>query len=656
MAIVEIEIHATEPFADGRAFGEAGSYQRIKGVARGEIDPAASENRVIHDLDKAATDGRGMVQYEVDFFILRPTEPRPATSVLVYDVTNRGRKMILNLLDDALGNADTNNPKTAQDIGLGFTLGRGYSLVWSGWDPGAPRANNGMTARLPPVLEDGKPMVRRIRDEFHIGTRAPGKGDVVRLNYPAVSTDQRKARLTVRDRESDARSEIPADSWEFLDRQSIRLLPDGTLFAPFKIYDLWYEATGSSVLGAGFAATRDLVSFLRYDRADCHGTPNPMIAESARHGPGIEHVLAFGVSQSGRFLRHFLELGMNDAGQGRRVFDGVLSHVAGAGKVFANHSFAMPGRTTTQHEDRLYPENWFPFGNGLTTDPFSGKSGAILKGRPTDPVMIEVNTSTEYWQKGASLVHTDPAGRHDAELPDTSRVYMIAGTQHGGRPGTDPSAGPCVNPRNPHSATPALRALFAALEEWVRTGASPPACRVPSIAEGTAIHAEGVKMPEVPGFALAPGANRIGPPVDWVVPPERLGIFYETRVCAVDADGNEVAGIKLPPIAVPLGTHTGWNVYRAQASELCDRDGSLIPFARTRAEREISGDPRPSLQERYGSREAYVAQVEAAAAALVGDRLLLPADAAAYVKAAKECDHFRPVPAGAETVSAEQGS
>jgi hypothetical protein len=254
--------------------------------------------------------------------------------------------------------------------------------------------------------------------------------------------------------------------------------------------------------------------------------------------------------------------------------------------------------------------------------------------------MIEVNTSTEYWQKAASLIHTDPAARRDAELPPGARVYMIAGTQHGGRPGTDPSPGPCVNPRNPHSATPALRALFVALEEWVRTGAAPPRSRVPTIAQGTAVRAEAVEMPPVPGFALAAGANRIGPPVDWVDPPSRLDNFYETRVCAVDADGNEVAGIRLPPIAVPLGTYTGWNVYRAQPCELCDRDGSLILFARTRSEREATGDPRPSLEERYGSREIYVARVEAAAAARVADRLLLPADAAAYVRAARECDRF----------------
>ena len=641
MPITKVSVAAAERFADGREFGEAGAYLRIHGIAQGELDPAAAENAVIVDLDKAERNRGGLVEYETDFFILRPAEPRRGSGVLVYDVTNRGRKVILGRLDEAGADADTNNPRSARDAGIGFTLGRGYSLVWSGWDSGAPRANNGMTARLPAMLENGRPMVRRIRDEFHIGTRAPGKGDVVRLNYVAVSTDTRNARLTVRDRESDARTEIPCQSWEFVDERTIRLLPAGSLFAPYKIYEVWYEATGSRVIGVGFAATRDLVSFLRYERADRDGTPNPMIAEgSGIEGTGIVHALAFGVSQSGRFLRHFLELGMNHAGRGRRVFDGVLSHVAGAGKVFANHSFAMPGRTATQHEDRLYPENWFPFSNAPATDPFSGRTASLLTGHPTDPVMIEVNTSTEYWQKGASLVHTDPVGIQDATLPPNARAYMIAGTQHGGGPGTDPSPGPCVNPRNPHSASPALRALLVALEEWVRTGVPAPPSRVPSIADGTAVPSDTVTMPAVPGFAPPPVANRISAPVDWVDPPARLDNFYGTRVCAVDADGNEIAGIRLPPIAAPLGTYTGWNAYRAQPCELCDRDGSMIPFARDKRERETTGDPRPSLEERYGNREAYVARVKAAAEALVADRLLLPADAAAYVTAAEKCDRF----------------
>jgi hypothetical protein len=237
-------------------------------------------------------------------------------------------------------------------------------------------------------------------------------------------------------------------------------------------------------------------------------------------------------------------------------------------------------------------------------------------------------------------VHTDPSGRADAELPANVRVYLIAGTQHGGRPGADPRPGPCVNPRNPHSATPALRALFRALEEWVTKGIAPPPSRAPSLAAGTAVKAEALRLPRVKDFALPSGINPIAPPVDWVDPPEDgPSQFYETFVSAVDGDGNEIAGIRLPPIAVPLATYTGWNVYRAQPGELCDRDGSRIPFARSRVEREAADDPRPSLEERYASRAAYVAEVKTAVAALVAERLLLPADAEAFVAAAEE-DRF----------------
>src|SRR6516165_9118867 len=643
MVNLEIKITTVEPFADGQAFGGAGSYRRIRGVAKGELDPGAAENRGIVDLDKAPRNARGRVEYETDFFILRPADPGRTSGVMVYDVTNRGSKRIFQRLDDAPSDppAAANDLNTAREGGTGLLLGRGYSLVWSGWDPDAPAANNSLGARFPTAMENGRPVTGHVRHEFHIGTRAPGKGDFVRLPYPAVSTDTRQARLAVRGCESDARIELPAASWEFADAQSIRLVPHGTLFAPFKIYELWYEATGSKVLGIGFASVRDLVSFLRHERTDRNGTPNPLLAERApTEGTGVRHALAFGVSQSGRFLRHFLELGMNDDGHGRRVFDGVMSHVAGAGKVFANHRFGMPGRTATQHEDRLYPENWFPFGNAVATDPFSRRTGAILQGHATDPLVIETNSSTEYWQKGASLVHINPTGRNDADLPPNVRVYMIAGTQHGGRPGVDPSPGPCVNPRNPHSATPVLRASFAALEEWVTKEVEPPPSRVPRVANGTAVMAENVRMPAVPGFAIGPGANQVVPPVDWVDPPARSDNVYGARICAVDADGNEVAGIRLPPIAVPLGTHTGWNVYRAQPSELADRDGSYIPFAKTTQERAAARDPRPSLEERYGSREAYVTKVRAATEALVAERLLLPADAAAYVTAAEACDRF----------------
>lgn len=639
MPITDIAVTSIENFADGHGFGAAGPYLRVRGVAHGVLDPAAPENRGIVDLDKAPRDADGLVEYATDFDMLRPDQPQHGSGILVYDVPNRGSKRIFNLLDDVPANdpARTNDPKTRADAGLGFTLGRGHTVLWSGWDPGAPRANNGLGAEFPSALEGGEPIVRRIRDEFHFGTRSPGDGSVRRLSYPAADRDNSKARLTVRRREHDRRSEIPVEEWEFVDERTIRLLPEGRKFEPFRIYDFWYEATGAKVLGIGFASVRDLVSFARYGRTEKGGTGNPLFAGDGE----IRHALAFGVSQSGRFLRHFLELGMNADEDGRRVFDGVFSHVAGAGKVFANHSFGMPGRTATQHEDRLYPENWFPFSTAETADPFHARVDALLHGRATDPLVIETNTSTEYWQKGASLVHTDPATGRDLDLPVNARAYLIAGTQHGGRPGADPRPGPCANPRNPHSATPALRALFVALEEWVTMGAAPPPSRVPTLAAKTAVEAVSVRMPKVPGFALAPGANPIGPPVDWIDPPEGgPHQSYPTQVCAVDADGNETAGIRLPPIAVPLGTYTGWNVYKAQPDELADRDGSFIAFARTRARREAADDPRPSLEERYGNREAYVARVRTAAEALVAERLLLPADAKAYVRAAETVELF----------------
>src|SRR5216684_8609570 len=386
MPITDITVVDIATFADGYEFGAAGAYVRIKGVARGMLDPNAPANAGIVDLDKAPKNARGLVDYATDFDILRPKDALRGSGILVYDVPNRGSKRIFNLLDDFHVNdpAHTNDPRTKEDAGLGFCLGRGYSLVWSGWDPGAPRANGGLGADFPTAMADGKPITGRIRDEFHFGTRAPGDGSVRRLSYPAASTDQRRARLTVRRREGDPRLELSREEWEFIDDRSIRLLPAGRNFEPISIYELWYEAVGPKVLGIGYASVRDLVSFFRYRSANRGGIPNPLISGMSE----IRHALAFGVSQSGRFLRHFLELGMNADAEGQKVFDGVFSHVAGAGKVFANHRFGMPGRTATQHEDRLYPENWFPFGNAMVADPFYGKTGAILTGAPSDPLVI----------------------------------------------------------------------------------------------------------------------------------------------------------------------------------------------------------------------------------------------------------------------------
>jgi hypothetical protein len=643
--VTEIKIDTVEPFAEGQPFGEAGSYERVRGTAKGELDPQSPQNQPIVDLDKAPRNARGLVEYETDFFILRPLDPSRGSGVILYEANNRGRKALLARVDEAPPN--NNDPRTILDAGLGFSLGRGYTIVWSGWEPDAPKANGGLTARLPVATEDGKAIVRRIREEIQVGIRRSMDPEVAKLNHPAATLDTAAARLTVRAREGDPRTEISANGWSFENSRAIRLLPAGKKFEPLAIYELWYDATAPKVVGMGFAATRDIVSFLRYERADPKGTTNPALGtggDSARP----RHALAIGFSQGGRFVRNFIEIGMNKDESGRRVFDGTLAHTAGAGKLFANTTFAEPIRTVARHEDHSYPENWFPFSTAAGTDPASGRMGSLFRGDGSDPLLIATNTSTEYWQKGASLIHVDPEGKADLTLPPNSRAYMIAGTQHGGAAGLPTAPGVCANLRNPHNPSPVLRALIVALEDWVVKGIAPPPSRVPTIAQGTAVPATAVVMPAIKGVALPPGDNPITEPVDWVNPPETDGrapdgrpVFrYETRVPAVDADGNETSGIRLPPIAAPLATYTGWNVYRAQPTELCDRFGTYAPFARNRAEREASGDPRLSVAERYGSRAAYVAKVKAVADALVGDRLLLPADAARYVREAERSDRF----------------
>jgi hypothetical protein len=637
---MDIRIDTVQSFAEGRAFGKVGAYERLKGVARGALDPDHPQNSNIVDLKKAPRNAQGLVEYEIDLDMLRPVDPARANGVVLYEVTNRGNKLLgrLNGVVPAIPTnpIELNDPVTAGHAGTGFLFERGLTLVWSGWDPTLTGRNATLAVRFPLALEDGKPLVRRVREEFQVGKRI-ASSDTIVLTYPAVSLDRSKARLMMRRREGDARTEIARDQWEFVDARHVRLLPQGTQPTPLTIYEFWYEATESRVGGIAFAAVRDLVSFLR------HSPGSPLAASKPRHS------LAFGISQSGRFLRHFLDLHMNRDLDGRPVFDGVHAHTGGDGKTFANHSFGEPNRTTAQHVDHLYPEAWFPFSAATSTDPFSGKTGSLLHGDGTDPLLIQSNTSAEYWEKGASLLTIDGFGKTDLATPETTRAYLIAGTQHAGALSSAPR-GPNANAVNWQSQLPALRAMIVAMEDWVVRGVAPPSSRVPSIKDGTAVGRTEVRFPAAPDFALPRVSGTIRTtPVDWVDPPgspghenDRPDGVYVTLVSAVDADGNEVAGIRLPPVAAPLATFTGWNVFRDLPDEFADRDGSRVPFARTQAEREAGGDTRPSLAERYRSLDDYVAKVQACADKLVAERLLLPADAAAYVAAARVAVEFKP--------------
>ncbi|MGE3536019.1 MAG: alpha/beta hydrolase domain-containing protein [Candidatus Tectimicrobiota bacterium] len=640
--LVRLQIDRVEAFADGLAFGPVGSYVRMVGTAYGELDPQHPRNAMIVNLDKAPRNARGRVEYATDVYIMRPTEIARGNRRLLYEVNNRGRKRLLAIFHEARETAPgaLNDPSTAEHAGNGFLFFQGYTLVWSGWDPDAPRAHQGLTLQAPVATEHGQPIVQTIRDEFIFSTRLPAGSLSAPLSYDAATQDQTQARLTVRAKEGDRPTDIPPERWAYATNRSIKLLPEGTPFDPCVIYDFWYPATNPKVLGIGYAATRDLLSFLRYATHDSSGNVNP-VALSPR-APGLVAVLAYGNSQSGRYLRDHLDLGMNQDEAQRTVLDGYLSHVAGIGKVFTNYPFGQPNRTGTQHEDHNFPENWFPFAHTPLTDPLTGRTAGLCRGDGFDPYVMESNTSTEYWQKGASLLHTDPLGQRDLELPPTVRHYLIAGTQHGGSAHMNLGRGDCLYPRNPHNPAPALRALLVALDQWVTEGIEPPASRVPTIAAGTLTAAAQLAFPKLPEVQPPQRANSIGVVQDWVYPVRRPEQTYTPLVPQVDADGNELAGIRLPSIAAPLATYTGWNLYNLPGleGELSDREGTRLPLALTRAARLAAGDPRLSLEERYGNHEGYVQRVRAVVEELLQARLLLPEDAARFVDEAVRHNPF----------------
>ncbi len=598
--IVAIEIGSRAPFVGGAAFGAAGPYERLDGIAIGELDPAHPANRGIVNIDKAPRNVRGNVEYRSDICILRPADPQRGNGRILYEVNNRGRIMLFaNLCAGKPGN----QPANPADLGNALPLRLGFTLVWSGWDPGAPRANGGLGLDAPIATDNGKPIVRRIREEFVSATRG---GDLrqFRLSYEAATRDD--AVLTVRRTQTAPRQPV---AFEFIDAQAVRLA-GGALPEPGSIYELRYNATNPRVLGIGFAATRDIVGHLRGSAAG-----RDLL------GRQPTHALAFGISQAGRYLRDHLALGFNRDETGARVFDSVFTHVAGIGRVFCNTEFGQPARTRTWHEDHDFPEVEYPFA-----------TGALMHDNGSDPKVIETNTSTEYWQKGASLLHTDPDGNRDAALPANIRGYYLAGTQHGGKAGMPRDAGSCTNPRNWHDPMPAIRALLVALDEWVTNGREPPPSRLPRIADGTLVRAEAVSWPRLAPLVPPRAPNDVVALGDWT-DPQTPARAWQALVPQVDADGNEIAGIRLPDIAVPRGTFTGWNLYKEPlpAGELADREGTCLAFATARAERERLGDPRRSLEERYPTPADYVAQVRDVVAALRRDRLLLDEDADAYL-------------------------
>ena len=665
--VVRVEVDERVPFAGGHSFGDTGPYEKVVGRLYIEVDPDDPANGRVSDLALAPTNERGRVEVWTDFFLLKPVDPDRGNRRLLYDVANRGNKVALGTFNGGGGN----DPTALENAGDGFLMEEGYSILWSGWSGDVLAGNDRVQIGVPVARNaDGSSIVGRIYAELEstvyglyiANVLEPGSDAAMRRYrslpfdwgssrpYPSVALDNGRATLVKRPRRSADGVEIPRDEWRFGRPENGAVVPDPTWvhveegFEPGWLYDLVYEGKDPRVTGLGLAATRDVVSFFRYAPDREGPRANPLAG-------AVEFAYGYGGSQSGRFLHHFVFEGFNADLRGRYVFDAIMPHVAGAGKGIFNHRFGQTTRHGSHHEEGLYPSDFFPFNSVRQRDPTTGATGSMLdRARASGhvPRVFFTQTSTEYWSRAASLLHTDVDGRVDAELDPSVRIYMIAGTAHNSMTG-----GVYRSPVNRATTRPAMRALLVALDRWVAEGVQPPESRYPRIDDGTLVNLAAFRAawPGIPG-AEAPEDHyrplRLDPGPRWYtegiadhVPP-KVGPAYQTLVPTVDADGNELAGIRLPHVAVPLATYTGWNVRDSSwgADGMLTRwMGSYLAFPRTQAEGSRLGDPRRAVEERYATHDEYVAQVERVCRELVASGYLLERDAEALIREAAERPH-----------------
>ena len=642
-SIVIDPARSQSPTFGGLTFGSAGQYEKLRGAAYGELDPSDPRNAVITDIGLAPVNARGMVEYSMDIFILKPIELNAGNHRLLFDFNNRG-SMRLGHLNDA---PPTNDPTTPADAGTGFIMDRGYSVASNGWDISA-RGSGSMKITVPVATIGGAPITGPSYEYIVFDNSATLTSQ---LAYPAATLDKSQAKLTVRARLDDEATTIPPSGWDYTSAagREIRLHPEGTPFEQSHIYEFTYMAKDPVVAGIGLAATRDFVSFLR-NAGRAEG--NPLAGD-------VRHTLSYSISQPSRTLNDFQTLGFNEDEHGRRVFDGILSHTGGGSGDQINYRFGQTDRTERNRQNHLYPEAVFPFAHQVLTDHVTGKTGGRSeRGRDgnTSPKRFEVNTANEYWCKAASLLHTDTRG-NDLPDPEDVRFYLLSGLSHGvGNASDRKNNQQFTNGVSPYAAH---RALLVALDEWVSQGIEPPESRVPRRSNDAAVAVPrpgfqtGYVPPEDLGWPGIPGVTYnglittrylldFGPEFDRGVlsnyPPTLAGCpTYPIFVSRVDADGNEVAGVRLPDVEVPIATTTGWALRRAGFGENDggESDGQHIPFRTTRAERLSAGDPRLSLEERYRDHEGYVKAVTRAARQLEEQRFLLPADVQSHIDAAQ---------------------
>ena len=684
--ITQIQINTRVLAYGGASFGSVGQYETLRGVAYGEVDPDDPLNEVITDIKLAPRNARGMVEYDMDFWISRPADMTRANGTLLHDVPNRGRVRSLEI--NVRGSGDNN-------AGDGFLQRQGYTLADNGWQGDV---DTGLQIRLPVARnKNGSEITGRVRAEYIVNAPASTQDVTTPPAYEAVSTSNAGATLTRRVRQDDPREPIANSDWAFADCSAVPFpgVPSTTKiclngnFDSNHIYELLYDAKSPMVLGLGFAATRDFISFLRNsngastgqcgkhgdkgrgrddddddEAADGHGRrhgPCPAAGPMPENplGDSIQNAIIYGSSQSGRWIRTFIQLGFNQDENRNLVVEGAIPHKASNRGAF-NVRFGQPDRLSgTQHTERQYPGAESPQSWGVSHDKISGVTGGQLdRCRKTHscPKIFHTNTDTEYWQALMALNTTDSESKHDLKIPKNVRIYLFSGTRHGG--GDVTAQPPTVIPNPPANcqlrtnSNPFIhgqRALLVALRDWVVDGTEPPPSLYPTLDSGMLAPLSDIHYPYIPAvnftlagitmqkFHLDRGPLFNVEDIAGVMrePPLKRGA-YTVRQPQVDADGNTIAGLPSTNMLVPLGTYLGWNVRKAGFSEgdSCDLTGAFVPFFRTLAERQAAIDPRPSLQERYPTHADYVAKVTAAANSLVGRRLLLPEDAAFLINQA----------------------
>jgi Alpha/beta hydrolase domain len=619
--VVKFEIERIEsPAFEGRIFGRVGTYDRIVAHATIAVSPDDPHNKIIVDLDRATRNAQGLVEAVADVEILRPTVAANGNRGLFYEVLNRGGKLGLALFND--NPAVVNDLVKAADAGNGFLMNRGYTIVWSGWQGDIVPGGGRMTFS-PPLVPGVTGLAREDFILDHMDNPASAT-----LSYPAADLDPAHAKISVRQHEADPRA-TPADlevKFEGPTRISIKR-PEG--FDAGAIYEFIYTAKEPKVMGLGFAATRDVVSFFRNESVDAAGNSNPLAGR-------IDRAIGFGLSQSGRYLQDYLYLGFNADEAGRTVFEGLMPHISGGKKTFTNYRFSQPGRSPYQHADMLYPGADFPFTYPVITDTLTGKTDGFLArclAARNCPKIIKTDSELEFYQQRASLVVTDTEGKA-LEMPDNVRLFLLSNLQHFSMANAKSEmVKTCAFPTNPLNAGPAVRALLVALDGWISDGTLPPASRYPSRSDGTLVPPtiEDVSFPRIPGFEYT---GRLARPtlINSGTMPAVKGAAYPIFVPKTDADGRDVAGLRLPTLEAPAATYTGWNIRKAGfgEGELCDNNGAMIPFATTREERSKNNDPRLSMAERYPHEGDRAAAIAKAAQQLVQDRLLLEDDAKLY--------------------------